>query len=516
MRVIVVDDFGSMRKIVRAAMANLGFSDIIEAVHGKEAWDLIIESCKDAGNKIELGIVDLNMPVMSGLTLLKKIRGDKRLGGFVFVMLTSEQLLENIVSAKQAGVDEYMIKPFSQGMLQGRLLNIAEKKLGEIEEEFVEYLPSIADKVKRDELDNNDRDKIVGFIKRNVKAGEIAPWSHLGPLALGKLFIKVEDYEQAEIQLRKAISNDFGVTEIHDLMFQVLRALGKTSESTEKLKMAVQDNPESGELRLKLADAYLRLELYDMAIEEFKESLKLLDQSDAPLIARCKDGLGKAIIGKEEAAGGKEITKEAVELLESAVQLNPDFIPAHYNLMSAYKKLGRGEEALKIYQFLQSQEPKDADGWVAIGKAHMDYSEPSKATVAFKKAEDLASGMFNTYADISTSLYRHNALDEALHYLSKTEEINPSDIFSYNLKGIIYRRKKQYAKAVKEYLFASQLDRNDASIFFNLAVAYFKSGQKGRSLTPFMKAKELNPNLTEVDDYLKQLGPASKAKSGVV
>ncbi len=137
MRIIVADDFVTMRRIVRECLTNLGYTDIIDARNGKEAWDKIIAVCDVPEKRIEMGIIDWNMPVMTGLLLLKMIREDERTKDFIFIMLTAEQQRENIMAASQYGVDEYILKPFNHDSLKGRLLNLGKKRLGNIEKEIV-------------------------------------------------------------------------------------------------------------------------------------------------------------------------------------------------------------------------------------------------------------------------------------------------------------------------------------------------------------------------------------------
>ncbi|GMT43130.1 MAG: hypothetical protein IEMM0002_1541 [bacterium] len=224
MRIIVVDDFGTMRQIVRTALVNLGFTDIVEARHGKEALDKIIANHDIAGKKIEMGIIDWNMPIMTGVQLLQKIREDKRIDNFIFLMLTAEQEGDKVVTALQSGVDEYLVKPFNHGTFKGKLVNIAKKKLGKIEKEIEEFFLKNAEfESKPVDADSSEKEKITEFKKRILQAGEIIPWSCLGPLALGRMYMQFKGYEKAEVQLRKAVSIEFGVAEAHKLLSPVQR-----------------------------------------------------------------------------------------------------------------------------------------------------------------------------------------------------------------------------------------------------------------------------------------------------
>lgn len=107
MKVLVVDDFATMRRIVRNAVKQIGFTKIIEAEDGNDALREL--------KREEVGLVlcDWNMPNMDGLDLLKAVRGDESLKGIPFIMVTAEGQKDNILEAIKAGVSSYIMKPFT-------------------------------------------------------------------------------------------------------------------------------------------------------------------------------------------------------------------------------------------------------------------------------------------------------------------------------------------------------------------------------------------------------------------
>jgi len=122
MKVLVVDDYKTMVRIVRGLMAQLGFEHIDDAADGATALNLI------RNNNYGLVLSDWNMAPMSGLDLLKSVRSDDRTRSLPFVMVTAEAKTENVVAAKQAGVNNYIIKPFTLAVLKQKLTTV----LGEI------------------------------------------------------------------------------------------------------------------------------------------------------------------------------------------------------------------------------------------------------------------------------------------------------------------------------------------------------------------------------------------------
>jgi two-component system chemotaxis response regulator CheY len=112
---LVVDDFSTMRRIIKNLLQDLGYVNVTEADDGNTALPLLKE-----GN-FDFLITDWNMPGMPGLELLKQVRADARLGKLPVLMLTAEAKREQIVEAAQAGVSGYVIKPFTAATLKEKI-----------------------------------------------------------------------------------------------------------------------------------------------------------------------------------------------------------------------------------------------------------------------------------------------------------------------------------------------------------------------------------------------------------
>jgi two-component system chemotaxis response regulator CheY len=121
LKFLVVDDFSTMRRIVRNLLKELGFTNVDEAEDGAAALVKLRE-----GN-FEFVVSDWNMPNMDGLTLLQNVRADAKLKTLPFLMVTAEAKKENIIAAAQAGASGYVVKPFTAATLQEKLEKIFEK-----------------------------------------------------------------------------------------------------------------------------------------------------------------------------------------------------------------------------------------------------------------------------------------------------------------------------------------------------------------------------------------------------
>ena len=122
MKVLVVDDMSTMRRIVRNVLKQIGYTSVEEAPDGQEALK------KLKGGGFGLVVSDWNMPVMTGLELLKAIRADAELKTLPVLMVTAEAQKENIIEAVQAGVSNYVVKPFTGDALKDKLAKIFAKK----------------------------------------------------------------------------------------------------------------------------------------------------------------------------------------------------------------------------------------------------------------------------------------------------------------------------------------------------------------------------------------------------
>jgi len=121
MKILVVDDFSTMRRIVKNILAQLGFNNVDEAEDGKIA----LEKLKTGG--FEFVISDWNMPNMMGIDLLREVRSDQALRTLPFLMVTAESQKENVAQAVQAGVSNYIVKPFTADTLETKLELIFKK-----------------------------------------------------------------------------------------------------------------------------------------------------------------------------------------------------------------------------------------------------------------------------------------------------------------------------------------------------------------------------------------------------
>lgn len=126
MKILVVDDMGTMRKIIKNMLTQIGFTNIDQADDGATAWPKI-QQAYEAGEPYEFIVSDWNMPGMSGLDLLKNVRATEEYKALPFLMITAEAEQGNVVIAVKAGVSNFIVKPFSAQVLKEKIDKIFNK-----------------------------------------------------------------------------------------------------------------------------------------------------------------------------------------------------------------------------------------------------------------------------------------------------------------------------------------------------------------------------------------------------
>jgi two-component system, chemotaxis family, chemotaxis protein CheY len=122
MKVLAVDDFPTMRRIVKTLLRQLGYTNVVEAEDGQVALTKLQQE------KFDLVLLDWNMPQMTGLELLKAIRADDNLRNTPVVMITAEGRKEDVLEAVKAGANNFIVKPFTAETLEEKLNKVLEKK----------------------------------------------------------------------------------------------------------------------------------------------------------------------------------------------------------------------------------------------------------------------------------------------------------------------------------------------------------------------------------------------------
>jgi two-component system chemotaxis response regulator CheY len=120
-KILLVDDFSTMRRIIKNLLRDLGFNNVVEADDGKTALPILQQG------GIQFLVTDWNMPGMTGIDLVKLVRADPNLKSIPILMVTAEAKREQIIAAAQAGVNGYVVKPFTAAVLKEKLEKIFQR-----------------------------------------------------------------------------------------------------------------------------------------------------------------------------------------------------------------------------------------------------------------------------------------------------------------------------------------------------------------------------------------------------
>jgi two-component system, chemotaxis family, chemotaxis protein CheY len=122
-RILIVDDMMTMRKLMAKSLKDLGYSQFVEAPDGQKAWEIL----NDVTQTVQLVVSDWNMPNCSGLDLLKRVRKDSRLAKLPFILVTAESEQSQVIEAVKAGVNGYVVKPFTTDAIKARFTDVHSK-----------------------------------------------------------------------------------------------------------------------------------------------------------------------------------------------------------------------------------------------------------------------------------------------------------------------------------------------------------------------------------------------------
>jgi len=125
-RILIVDDMSSIRDLVKSHLKSLGYTLIIESLDGASGYEQLLKNL-NAGTPIGLVISDWNMPKLTGLDFLKKVRASQEFAQLPFVLLTSETERDQVTDAIMAGVNQYIVKPFSPKTFTEKLQSVFNK-----------------------------------------------------------------------------------------------------------------------------------------------------------------------------------------------------------------------------------------------------------------------------------------------------------------------------------------------------------------------------------------------------
>ncbi|HLA27575.1 MAG TPA: tetratricopeptide repeat protein [Syntrophales bacterium] len=357
-RFMVVDDMIGMRRTIKNMLRQLGFEHIIEAEDGLDAWKKLPTA------KIDIAIVDWNMPQMTGVELLKKVRADERFAKLPFIMVTAEVDENTIAEAAETEVDAYIIKPFVAKVLEEKINTVLEKKENPSP---VDTLLSLVKVLAGAGQFNRAIDQLK--VALNISSSNPQVY-----LAFGDLYNQRGMLDDAEKAYKKAITLEARFTKAYDGLADVYEKKGDVRKSIQTMQNAVGHSTRNASRQTKLGKALLEQGMVKEAQAAFESAIKT-----EPDNMVMQSEIAESFLAKD-------MDNEAATLFQSVLRANPKDINIYNRLGIAYRKQGKFREAIEEYKKALAVDPGDENLYYNLGRALMEAKKVDEAIVQFNKA----------------------------------------------------------------------------------------------------------------------------------
>jgi len=352
MNVLIVDDSDSMCKSIRNMLNVMNYGATYHfASNGLEAWDILQEE------KVDLSIIDWNMPMMSGMELLGRIREDKSLREMPVIMVTGEANREIVAEAAESDVDNYLLKPFSIESLEARIGKIIEKANNP--PPVVYHL-----KMARGFEEKGDFESAIQEIKH---AMEMDPESTRPLRELGRVYIQRNDLKEAEKWLNQAIkTNKLDAIAYHHLGELHVKD-GNIEKAAKYFDEAMNISPRHVSRSVQFGQVLVKNGMIQRAKGVFEKALELSDSSLA-LQEEIADFCMK-----------EGVNDYAAKLMEGILDLMPTREDIFFKLGVVNENLGEPKKALEYFIAAGKQDTDNIDLKLKIAKNYIDSGQIIRA-----------------------------------------------------------------------------------------------------------------------------------------
>ena len=360
-RILIADDMKSMRQTLRAMLAELGYKHTIEAPNGLTAWE------KLQINKVDLAILDWNMPGFSGIEVLRKARANDRLADIPFIIVTAEVAEETIAEAAETEVDAYIIKPFIAQTLGEKIDRVLERKKN----------PSPVDALMRSARVRAAAGEYNKAMEDLKAAMNVNPRNPRILNEFGDIYFQRGMLDDSEKAYKKAILCAPQFTRAYDGLTRVYAKKGDDEKLMRTLREGVRVSPKNASRQTLMGKAML-------AAGDVREANKAFDAAikAEPGNPAVRQNIAEALLAK-----GMDV--EAAEMFEASLKINPENVHVYNRLGIAYRKQGKCSEAIAAYQKALGIDPEDENLHYNLGRAFLEGGMKDAAVPCFEKALEL-------------------------------------------------------------------------------------------------------------------------------
>jgi CheY-like chemotaxis protein len=352
MSVLIADDMDSMCKSIRNMLNVMNYGSTYHfAFNGIEAWNIL------QAEKVDLSIIDWNMPAMSGVEVLGRIREDKELRDMPVIMVTGEANREIVAEAAEADVDNYLLKPFSLKNLGDRICKVIEKANNP--SPMFYHL-----KMARDFEEDGDFESAIQEIRQ---AQEMDPESTRPLRELGRVYILQNDLEAAEKWLNQAIkTNKLDAIAYHHLGELHVKD-GNIEKAAKYFDEAMNISPRHVSRGVQFGQALVKNGMFQRAKGVFDRAV---DLSDSTLALQ------------EEIADfcvTEGVNDYAAKLMEDILDHEPNRDDIVFKLGVAYENLGETSKALDYFNAAGKKDKNNVEIQLKIAKNYIDSGQMIRA-----------------------------------------------------------------------------------------------------------------------------------------
>lgn len=360
MRILIVDDMANMRRTIRNMLRYVGYEFISEAENGEMAIK------KMTSEKVDFVVCDWNMPVMTGIEFLQKVRENEKFKDIPFLMVTAEIEASHIVQAAETDVDGYIIKPFVAKTLEEKINSILEKRAN----------PSDVDKLIDKAIEYTNNGMFKDAISLYEHALSLSPKSARIRHAIGQIYEKMGMDDKALQHYEDAYKNNPQYIKVHQNMGDLYLKKGNTEKAAEVIEKAAKISPNNPQRQAQLGKIYLSKGDVEKADSAFKTAIGI-----DPKNAGLRTEIGEAYLNSGQDDKAADAFKGSLHVVES--------VHVYNRLGIALRRKGRYLEAIEEYKRAVKLDPEDEAIYYNMGRAYLEADRKRDAISSFKKALEI-------------------------------------------------------------------------------------------------------------------------------
>lgn len=366
MNILIADDMENMCKSIRSMLKVISIGEqFFYAYDGHEAWKVL-----EGRERIDLAILDWNMPGMTGMDLLDRIRDDRRLRDLPVVMVTAEANREIVAEAAESDIDAYILKPITVKALEERIMMVIGRANNPPPMQY--HLKRVRDLEESGDID--------GAIQEAVLARDASTSSSRPVRELGYLYFKKGDMDQAEKWFLKAAGmNDMDVFAFHYLGDLYLRK-GDMDNASKCYERAMHISPRHLERGMNFGRILLEKGMSGKAVKVFQ---KIIDLADDPISLR--EDIASICMDRGEYGF-------AIQLYTFILQQIPNRFDIMSHLVDAHVRSGESKKAMPYLMEIERKEAGDANLLLKVAKVYITLNQTARADLVLQKVEKIDPG----------------------------------------------------------------------------------------------------------------------------